>query len=104
MCIHILLRSVEEKGTTDMNPVRKIEIHCSDINKVRHDTNDKILNALGYLSTWGMNSVSPYADVSISINASDYEVGASYRNSDGKQTYFIAGIWHGDDERYSFHS
>lgn len=93
--------------------MRQIEIHFTDSERYdnfRVGRDDKMQAAIGYLSTWCMNS---YNRVSISLQfgreVGDAEFVAFYYREDDKGVrqpgqYTIGAIWHEDGQRFSFHS
>lgn len=57
-------------------------------------------DAIAYLSTW---CLSGYNNLRLSLDK-HREFGASYLHTDTDKRYFIAGIFHADTGKYSFHS
>ena len=62
--------------------------------------NDQFFQAIGYLSSWGMN----YPKATLYFNARDMEITATYYNQAGDMQYCIGGIFNADTKKFSFHS
>lgn len=82
--------------------IRKVHINCRDIDQARQATDGKVDEAIGYLVCWAIGSKS-HVDVILTV-ANDHDVSATYTNAEGKATYYIQGVWHEAEKRYSFHS
>lgn len=65
------------------------------------DRRKEVYAALGYLSTWAIESGS-YPTAVIWI-AEDGEITATYREADGCVGYTIGAVWHDEVGRYGFH-
>lgn len=79
-----------------------IENLCRDLEEAREGkravTRQDVFEALGYLTTWAINS---YEGVIISLNMRDRELLATYMEGDTCK-YVIGAVWHGD--HFGFHS
>lgn len=67
---------------------------------------DEAFKAIGYLTTWALvPSDNPSHMGSMSLfGRNDGDLCATYRDANGEMSYFLAGIFHKDEGRYSFHS
>ena len=76
--------------------MRTIELHFNHREEIEVPT-DKLIDAIGYLSTWNMNhnKVEIYRD-------GDTDLVANYYNDEGDHKYTIGAVWH--DDHYGFHS
>lgn len=60
------------------------------------------LNAVGYLSTWGLSG---YDEVELYSSMRDLEITAIYRSStDDQKRYVIGAIYNNSTQTFSFHS
>lgn len=83
--------------------MRKIEIACTgDFEEALKLTSGKVNAAIGYVSTWALTM---YDAVYVTVSVCNGEVTARYSMTPypEKQPAFMVGIWHPDDQRYSFH-
>jgi hypothetical protein len=60
---------------------------------------EKLWHAIGYLSTWSMDS---YPYVKIFRDGKESDLVAVYHNAEGDRKYVIGAVWHIDN--YGFHS
>ena len=84
--------------------IRTVKITClpERYDNIVELTGHHVITAIHYLITWALGS-KRYLNVDLHIQE-DGEIIATYHDKDGKITYVMGGIWHNDENRYSFHS
>jgi hypothetical protein len=86
-----------------MATMRSVDVAwCDEFTEVTVKTWDEVWKAIGYLSTWGINSDRYGGKVNV-YGDPDGNIAACYRNKEDTLTYSLFGL-RGEDGTYTFHS